>query len=138
MTPNQYEHYLILVESEEKDGKLDMNLKAVAADLSPDKPVTLRHLSASEFTDDIDAYVTKVHTSMDTINDRFIEQILTAVKKDHADGTQLVKYCGFVELVDQLQNAPHLLLANMCASFLTGTAQILLEEEAQQAPAATQ
>jgi hypothetical protein len=142
MTPvpqdKQYEHYLVLVEAEEKEGTVELTLKPVAADLSPEQPVTLRHLTKEEFPDNIDQYVAKSRQSMDSINDRFIEQVVNGVKTDKADGTDLVKYFGFVELVDQLSNAPHLLLANMCAAFLAGTSQLVLEEEETNGPTAEQ
>lgn len=125
MTRNQYEHYMISVEHNKVGEQESMDMTAVAVDLSPESPVTMRHLESSEVQDDMDAYVTQARASMNQVCDRMIEQVMAA----SADGP--VAYHGYVDLVDQLQMAPNLLLANMLGALLSSCAEEVLKEQSQ-------
>lgn len=121
MTPNQYEHYMVYVEHSVQNNEQRMDMTAVAVDLNPEKPVTMRNLEQSEVPEDMDGFVNKSRSSMNAVCDRFIDQIIEAAK------SQELAYFGFVDLIDQLQQAPNLLLANMLGAILSSCAEEMIK-----------
>lgn len=129
MTKNQYEHYMVYVEHSVKDNQQSMDITATAVDLNPEKPVTMRNLEAGEVTEDMDGYVDRARLSMNTVCDRLIDQVLEAAKQGP------IIYHGYVDLVDQLQQAPNLLLANMLGALLSSCAEEMIKNPPEPAQA---
>jgi len=127
VTKNQYEHYMISVEHEVAGGQDVMNMTAISADLSPETPVTMRALAEQEVGEDMDGYVNKARTSMNQVCDRMIEQVVKAAQE------QPVAFHGYVDLVDQLQAAPNLLLANMLGGLISSCAEEVLKQQLDEA-----
>lgn len=119
MSKNQYEHFMAFIEKSEDGGATDFNLVPVAIDLDPDKAVSIRQLSIDEGIDDLPDYILKACNSMHEVAERMVEQVLQACK----DNGQPLPAYGYVDLVMQLQDAPHLLLANMLASCIANWAK---------------
>lgn len=119
MTPpkvDTFEHQMIYVEDVDDKGKPAIRLTAVAVNLNPQHPPTLRELSSDDVKTDIATYVEEVRASMNKVCRTIVDQVLAAGQE------QKIAHDGFVDLVFQLQDAPHLLVANMLAALLSGTA----------------
>lgn len=115
---------MVYVEEVDNNGEKSLGLTAVAIDLDPNNAPSLRYLERDEVDDDMSQYVERARESMDKVNDQYIDKIMEACKNNGP-----IAHFGFVDLAEQLQNAPHLLLANMCAAMLSGTAQVVYEGE---------
>lgn len=122
MTQNPYEHAMIFVEENpEGDGA---SVQAIAVDLDPNTPATMRQLSKEEFGEDMNAYIGKVRSDMDKLVDQLADQVVTAAREK-----DLRPHYGLVDLVDMFEKAPHLLLANVIATLISGIGQQIIEEE---------
>lgn len=130
MTKNQFEHNMIFVEvggEEVGDKAGQMLVTAVAVDLDPNTPVTMRELSMDEIGDDMNAFIDGARESMDALSDRLVEQVLAACRENRGP----IDHFGMIELVEQLEQAPHLLLANMMAALIASCAETVVNEPDQ-------
>lgn len=136
MTANQYEHKLIWITNvENQNGGSDLVVTAAAADLTPGRKVTLRSMTPDEVGEDMNVFIQETRESMDELCDLMVDHVVDAKKKR---GDPQVPHDGYAELVEQFQDAPHLLLCNMLASMVSLCAHEYVEAEQEAAANASQ
>lgn len=120
MTANSYEHKMIFVKEvvDPNGGAVGLELTAVAVDLNPDKAPTMRELGTEEIDDDMNQYILSVQESVFKVYGLLVSQIIEECNKNNGP----IPHFGYVDMVERLQQAPHLLLANVLASIVTNQA----------------
>lgn len=108
---------MIFVEQTEQDGEVGMVVTPCTIDLSPNKSATMRSLGRDETPDDMDSWINNARGSMDEVTFMMVDHVISTAKERN------VPHFGYVDLVEQFQAAPHLLLANMLAQVVSGLAQ---------------